>query len=42
MNTIKNFEFFYKAFFKNTKNAPILTIFVDCAWLTNLSFYRQF
>ena len=41
MKTIRdqywNFGFFHNGFFKNTKNAPILTIFVACGWLTNLS-----
>ena len=41
MRTIRdqywNFGFFHKVFFNNTKNAAILTIFVGCGWLTNLS-----
>ena len=41
MSTIRkqywNFLFFHTGFLKNTKNAPILTIFVGCGWLMNLS-----
>ena len=36
-NQYYNFGFFHKVFFKNTKNAPILTILVGCGWLMNLS-----
>ena len=34
-NQYWNFGFFHKVFFKNTKNAPIFTIFVGYGWLTN-------
>ena len=44
MNTVRNqywnFGYFHKFFLKNTKNAPILTIFVGCGWLTKHTFVK--